>query len=86
MSTTKFRKKVYNIVKTIEAGHTMTYAEVAKLIGNPRAARAVGNVLKKNYDPSIPCHRVIRADGCIGEYNRGAETKIRLLKKEGVIL
>jgi len=58
---------------------------VAELSGSPGAYRAVGNILNKNYDKSIPCHRVVRSDGKIGGYNRGRENKIRLLKKEGVI-
>ncbi|MFA5084273.1 MAG: MGMT family protein, partial [Candidatus Paceibacterota bacterium] len=44
-----------------------------------------GNVLSKNYDPKIPCHRVIRSDGKIGGYNRGARQKKVLLGKEGAI-
>ncbi len=62
----------------------MTYGQVAKLAGNPGAARAVGNILNKNYDPAIPCHRVIRADGKIGGYNRGEKQKIKLLQREKV--
>lgn len=63
----------------------MTYAEVAKLAGNPRAVRVVGNALNKNYDPNIPCHRVIRSDGKLGGYNRGSELKQKLLQKEGYV-
>lgn len=61
----------------------MSYKQVAKLAGRPRAYRAVGNILNKNYDPKIPCHRVIRSDGQVGGYNRGTAKKISLLKKEG---
>jgi O-6-methylguanine DNA methyltransferase len=57
---------------------------VAELTGRPRAWRAVGNILNKNRDLKIPCHRVIRSDGKIGGYNRGIKKKIALLKKEGV--
>jgi O-6-methylguanine DNA methyltransferase len=46
------------------------------------AARAVGNILHKNFDPKIPCHRVIRADGQIGGYNRGLRRKVALLQFE----
>lgn len=61
----------------------MTYAEVANKAGNPRAVRAVGTILSKNYDPEIPCHRVIRSDGKIGNYNRGGtEKKREMLIKE----
>jgi len=62
----------------------MTYSEVARRLGNAKAARAVGNVLNTNYDPNIPCHRVVRSDGKAGGYNRGAAQKKKLLQKEGV--
>ena len=77
-----FQEKVYNIVKEIKKGTVLTYKEVAELAGNKKAFRAVGNILNKNYNPEIPCHRVIRSDGKIGGYNRGAIKKIKLLKKE----
>ncbi len=81
-----FAEKVRAVVAQIPKGQTMTYAEVAAKAGNPRAARAVGSVMKKNYDPAVPCHRVIRSDGLIGEYNRGGrEEKIRKLVAEGAI-
>ncbi len=60
----------------------MTYKEVAVKAGRPKAFRAVGNILNKNYDPAIPCHRVVRSDGKTGGYNRGAEKKRRILAKE----
>lgn len=77
-----FSEKVYEVVKGIPKGETLTYGEVAILSGHPGAARAVGNMLSKNFDPEIPCHRVIRADGKPGGYNRGREAKIEALKKE----
>ncbi len=79
---TRFQEKVYNIVRTIPCGRTMAYAEVAKAVGRPRAYRAVGNALNKNYDPIVPCHRVIRSDGKIGGYNRGQKLKEKLLCEE----
>jgi methylated-DNA-[protein]-cysteine S-methyltransferase len=78
-----FKEKVFAAVRKIPKGRTLTYGQVAKLAGRPKAYRAVGNILNSNYDPEIPCHRVIRADGRIGGYNRGASLKKRLLKKEG---
>lgn len=60
----------------------MTYKEVARKAGRPRAYRAVGNILHANCDPEIPCHRVIRSDGKIGGYNRGVRNKARLLEGE----
>lgn len=81
-----FREKVLEIVAAIPRGTVVTYKEVARRAGNPRAARAVGNILKKNYDSAIPCHRVVRADGSIGGYNRGTKRKRDLLRAEGVLL
>lgn len=80
-----FKDRVFEIVRKIPKGKTMTYKEVAKRAGSPNASRAVGSILKENFDPKIPCHRVIRSDGLAGEYNRGRENKIKLLKKEGAI-
>lgn len=80
-----FREKVYAVVKKIPKGSVLTYKEVARRAGESGAARAVGNILNKNIDPSIPCHRVIRSDGKLGGYNRGAESKIKILKQEGYI-
>lgn len=81
-----FKEKVFAVVKDIPKGKTLTYKEVAKKIGNPRSFRAVGNVLNKNYDPSIPCHRVVRSDGKTGGYNRGESKKREILKSEGAVL
>lgn len=64
----------------------MSYAEVAIRVGFPKAFRAVGNVLNKNKNPDIPCHRVVRSDGKIGGYNKGACQKEALLKREGVLI
>ncbi len=74
--------KVLDIVRGIPEGSVLTYAQVADLAGNPRAARAVGNILNKNYDPAIPCHRVIRSDGKFSGYNRGADLKKKILERE----
>ena len=80
-----FSKKVFAVVSKIPYGKTLTYKEVARRAGNPRAYRAVGNILNKNYDLKIPCHRVIRSDGTAGGYNRGHANKAAILKKEGVL-
>jgi O-6-methylguanine DNA methyltransferase len=81
-----FSNKVLKVVVGIKSGHVLTYKQVAQIAGSPRAYRAVGNILNRNYDPKIPCHRVVRQDGKIGGYNRGIEEKVRLLKKEKSIL
>lgn len=79
-----FREKVLGIVRKIPKGKVLTYKAVAKSAGSPNASRAVGSILKQNFNPDIPCHRVIRSDGLAGEYNRGREEKLKKLKKEGV--
>ena len=81
-----FKEKVYAVVAKIPRGKTMTYAEVARRAGNPRAARAVGNLMNRNPDlKRIPCHRVVRSDGSVGGYRFGAKKKIAMLKREGAL-
>ncbi len=80
-----FADKVRDVVRKIPKGKVLTYKEVAKNAGSEKAVRAVGNILSKNFDPNIPCHRVIRSDGGMGGYNRGVKNKITILKKEGAI-
>ncbi len=82
LSKKSFRDKVFEIVKKIPKGKTLTYKAVAEKAGSPKACRAVGNVLHTNYDPAIPCHRVVRSDGNPGGWNRGKQKKAELLKKE----
>lgn len=77
-----FSNEIKKIVRKIPKGSTLTYKQVAEKAGRPKAYRAVGNILNKNYDPEIPCHRVVRSDGKAGGYNRGGENKIALLQKE----
>ena len=81
-----FAKKVYAVVAKIPKGKTMTYKQVAVKAGNPKAARAVGMYMMHNYNPKIPCHRVVRSDGKASGYNRGGwSAKTRILKKEGAM-
>ncbi len=80
-----FSQKVLEVVRNIQKGEVMTYKQVAEKAGNPKASRAVGNILNKNYNPDIPCHRVVRSDGKTGGYNRGAARKIEILRKEGYL-
>jgi len=82
--TSDFSNRVRSVVAAIPKGQVLTYGQVAKKAGNEKAARAVARVMSQNYDPKIPCHRVIRADGQVGEYNRGGSAaKLALLKQEG---
>lgn len=81
----EFADKVREVVRQIPEGEVMSYGAVAAAAGKPAAARAVGVIMSKNFNPDIPCHRVVRADGCVGGYNRGgARVKSRLLRCEGV--
>jgi len=83
----QFRDKVFSVVRKIPKGKTLTYQEVARRAGSPKAYRAVGSILTTNFDPAIPCHRVIRTDGKIGNYNRGgARQKEKLLRQEGALV
>jgi len=79
-----FAEKVYRIVRKIPRGKVLTYKEVARAIGQPRAYRAVGNALNKNPYKAVPCHRIIRSDGKVGGYAKGTKEKIRILKREDV--
>ncbi|MBA7599144.1 Methylated-DNA--protein-cysteine methyltransferase [subsurface metagenome] len=81
---TSFQKKVYEAVKRVPRGKVLTYKQVARLAGKPRAYRAVGSILSKNKDPKVPCHRVIGSNGGPGGYNKGVDKKTFLLRKEGV--
>ncbi len=81
-----FREKVLTIVRKIPRGKCLTYKEVATKAGNPNAARAVGAIMRTNFNTQIPCHRVVRSDGSLGSYNRGGEVAKRsLLQQEGAL-
>jgi len=78
-----FRREVLEHLRTIPAGQTSSYAEVARAVGRPGAVRAVGTACATNPLPLvIPCHRVVRSDGSVGGYLGGAEVKRRLLAAE----
>lgn len=80
-----FSERVYEVVKKIPKGKTLSYKEVATKAGSPNAFRAVGNILNKNFDPKIPCHRVIKSNGGLGGYNRGSKNKKKILLEEGFL-
>jgi O-6-methylguanine DNA methyltransferase len=81
-----FQGDVLRFLQTIPLGAVMSYQEVAKAVGSPRAARAVGNICRGNLFPLlIPCHRVIRSDGKMGQYTPDPSIKLELLQFEGVI-
>jgi len=80
-----FSQKVLDLTSKIPEGKVTTYSELAKALGSPKAARAVGNTLNRNLHPiTIPCHRVIKSSGEICGYSRGQDIKIALLQKEGI--
>jgi O-6-methylguanine DNA methyltransferase len=85
---TDFSKKVLKVCNRIPLGQTITYSQLAKQAGFPKATRAAGSVLAKNQLPLIvPCHRVVRADGKIGKFSAagGSKTKKKMLEYEKVI-
>ena len=82
----EFSEQVLKLTKNIPKGKVATYADVAKALGKPKAARAVGIALRKNRTPLIiPCHRVIRSDGSVGGYS-GKKNKAELLEAEGIVV
>ncbi len=82
-SGTPFQKKVWEVLRSIPYGETLSYKEVAVRAGNPKASRAVGMANNKNPIPVIiPCHRVIGADGRLVGYGGGLPTKVKLLTLE----
>ena len=83
-SKESFKERVLRVVTSIKKGETRTYRHVAEAAGNGKAARAVGAILRTNFNPLIPCHRVIQTDGSLGGYNRGMKKKKRLLREERV--
>ena len=79
-----FNDRCYELLKRIPEGKVTTYSEIARAL-NTKAWRAVGSAMAKNKNLIvIPCHRVIRSDGTIGQYALGSEKKAQLLSDEGV--
>ena len=84
---TPFQKKVWQMLQTIPYGRVRSYGWVARKIGRPRAARAVGAACGANPVPLlVPCHRVVAGDGSLGGFSGGLSNKKRLLKLEGVMI
>jgi len=77
--------EVWNLIKKIPRGKVSTYGTIARALGKPLAARAVGNALNKNKDfAKIPCYRVVRSDGRVGGYALGERKKIEKLRGEKI--
>jgi len=82
---TEFEKKVLVATFKIPRGKVSTYKRIAEKVGKPRAYRAVANALHKNpLHPVVPCHRVVRSDGKFGGERKGAQSRMKLVEKEGV--
>lgn len=79
-----FEARVLATVRRIPAGRVATYGDVAAWAGAPRAARAVGNIMRECRDPGVPCHRVVAAGGHLGGYGGREAMKRALLAAEGV--
>lgn len=83
VQATAFQRRVWDALRRIPPGQTRTYGEIAAAIGEPKAARAVGNAIGQNpVALVIPCHRVVRADGKPGGYRWGVARKQSLLRAE----
>jgi O-6-methylguanine DNA methyltransferase len=80
-------KRVWSVMRTIWVGQTLSFGEIARAIGNPKAVRAVGGACGANPIPVlVPCHRVLAANGRIGGFSGGLDWKRKLLEREGVKL
>lgn len=83
---TDFQKSVWKALLEIPYGQTSSYKQIADLIGNPKAVRAVGTACGNNpFLIIIPCHRIVKSDGSLGGFAYGSEIKKKLLKLEGNI-
>jgi len=83
-SNNSFNEQCYELLKLIPEGKVTTYGEIARAL-NTKAWRAVGSAMAKNKNLFvIPCHRVVRSDGTIGEYALGSDKKSELLQNEGI--
>ena len=83
---TALQQKWYQILTTnVPEGRVITYAGLAKLIGHPKAHRAVGSAMNKNpFAPKVPCHRVVKSNGEVGGFAQDIQIKIQRLKQEGI--
>ena len=81
-----FNEKVWDACRQIPRGKVATYKSIAEFL-NTKAYRAVGNALHVNpYSPQVPCHRVVKSDGVVGGFARGQNSKVKLLRSEGIVI
>ena len=81
-----FHDEIVRLVRRIPRGKVATYGQIAAMLGRPRAARAVGNIMKGCGRPDVPCHRVIAAGGRLGGYGGNEVLKRSLLAAEGILV
>jgi O-6-methylguanine DNA methyltransferase len=84
--TVDFKTRVLSVVRRIPPGRVATYGDVARMAGRPRAARAVGNIMRDCHRHDVPCHRVIAAGGRLGGYGGREWLKRSLLAAEGILV
>lgn len=83
----EFRQRVWQALRGVPGGDVITYQELAKRAGNPSAVRAVGTAMAVNaVAPFVPCHRVVRTGGEVGNYAYGSEMKVAMLMREGLVV
>lgn len=84
----EFAKQVYNVLPLIPKGKVVTYGQIAKMINNPKAYRAVGNVLHVNPDPiNYPCYKVVNNKGQLAKhFGSGIEKQKQFLEKDGIVV
>ena len=85
---TQFQQLCYQTLKQkVPAGRVISYGDLAKLIGHPKAHRAVGSAMNKNpFAPEVPCHRVVKSSGDLGEFAQAVSLKAKRLQEEGVLV
>ena len=84
---TRFQSDCYEALKKVPKGKVITYAGLARMIGRPKAHRAVGSAMNINpYAPQVPCHRVVKSNGDLGGFATDIEVKIKRLQEEGVMV
>ena len=84
---TRFQSDCYEALQKVPKGKVITYAGLARMIGRPKAHRAVGSAMNKNpYAPQVPCHRVVKSNGDLGGFATDIEVKIKRLQEEGVMV
>ncbi|MFH1802396.1 MAG: MGMT family protein [archaeon] len=77
-----FNERCYAVLRKVPKGKITTYGALARAVGSPRAARAVGNAMNKNpYSPKVPCHRVVKSDGKVGGFASGADKKVEMFER-----